>query len=389
LFKNKIIYITHEDDKYGAAQSFLAIILSARNYGFEPIVIAPKRSKYNLICDKYGIENYSILYKRCSTLNYRKTGERILMDLNYRITNAIAIGKIVNSIDTKEVCLIHVNSVVIDLGIKLSKKLNIPLVWHIREFLELDFNQKFYRKNQISRMNNVGAHYVFISKAIRNYWTEKGIKSNNKVIYNGVRNSYQIEKGGLPPISSSSIINVIFVGHITPEKGQWQVIEAMTQLSAEYQKRIKIDFYGDGASDYIKKLQQKVLEYHLENVICFKGYYANISEVLSNYQIGVIASKAEGFGRVTIEYMQAGLCVIASNTGANIELIENKKTGILYEYANSKDLADQFVYLLNNIEQIKILAKQGKENALSNFSEERYVWECMKYYKEILNGVEN
>lgn len=78
------------------------------NYGFEPIVIAPKRSKYNLICDKYGIENYSILYKRCSTLNYRKTGERILMDLNYRITNAIAIGKIVNSIDTKEVCLIHV-----------------------------------------------------------------------------------------------------------------------------------------------------------------------------------------------------------------------------------------------------------------------------------------
>lgn len=61
--------------------------------------------------------------------------------------------------------------------------------------------------------------------------------------------------------------------------------------------------------------------------------------------------------------MQAGLCVIASNTGANIELIENKKTGILYEYANSKDLADQFVYLLNNIEQIKILAKQGKENA--------------------------
>ena len=38
--------------------------------------------------------------------------------------------------------------------------------------------------------------------------------------------------------------------------------------------------------------------------------------------------KRQGFGRVTVEYMCAGLAVIASDCGANPELIQHDVTGI-------------------------------------------------------------
>lgn len=36
----------------------------------------------------------------------------------------------------------------------------------------------------------------------------------------------------------------------------------------------------------------------------FNGYMDDVSAELSNYDIGIVASKGEVFGRVTAEYMQ-------------------------------------------------------------------------------------
>ena len=51
-----------------------------------------------------------------------------------------------------------------------------------------------------------------------------------------------------------------------------------------------------------------------------------------------MSSPYEAFGRVTIEYMMAGLPVIGRNGGATPEIIKENETGMLYN--SKKELID-------------------------------------------------
>ena len=66
--------------------------------------------------------------------------------------------------------------------------------------------------------------------------------------------------------------------------------------------------------------------------------------------------------------MLAELVVIASNSGANSELIENNKTGLLYKLGDYKDLADKIEFLINNKDKMKEISKRAKAYALSNYT---------------------
>ena len=58
-----------------------------------------------------------------------------------------------------------------------------------------------------------------------------------------------------------------------------------------------------------------------------------------SYDIGVVCSASEGFGRVTVEYMLSKLVVVASNSGANPELLCNGEYGLLFRTFDEKDLS--------------------------------------------------
>ena len=66
--------------------------------------------------------------------------------------------------------------------------------------------------------------------------------------------------------------------------------------------------------------------------------------------LDVHVQKQEGFGRVTVEYMLSGLCPIVSNTGANLEIVDDKISGIVYEKGNIQDLKEKIKYCINNIQ---------------------------------------
>ena len=95
-------------------------------------------------------------------------------------------------------------------------------------------------------------------------------------------------------------------------------------------------------------------------------------------------SRAEGFGRVTAEYMYAGLCVIGSNMGATPELIEDNKDGLIYDYQNIHELSRCIERIYNDRELLRYLSKNGKKSAIK-FSSTRNAKEIYEVYLEILN----
>ena len=292
------------------------------------------------------------------------------------------MNEIEKKIDLKSIDCIHTNTSIVDIGAVVAQKYKIKHVWHIREFGKEDFDLVSYRKNYIEFMNQSSNVFVMISNAVEKVWLEKGLENEKvKLIYDGIDVSdIKIRQKK----SENSKMKILFSGAITENKGQKCLIEALSYISKEILKNIEVDFLGKGTEEYERKLKSMAKEKHLDKNIRFLGYCSDLRERLQSYDAGIVCSRSEGFGRVTAEYMAAKLCVIASNTGANTELIQNNVNGLLYEYNNNMDLANKIAYLYNNRQKIDEFGEKARQRILENFTKEINAINIKKLYDRIM-----
>ncbi|MBO5397369.1 MAG: glycosyltransferase family 4 protein [Clostridia bacterium] len=366
----RIIYLFDEDDKYGAPKAGIEMIMQLKNKDIYPIILTSKKNNINKFCDDNNIENYVTYHHKYTYVNTKNKLKDIIKFipryLRYKLGNIIALNIIKRKINLKNIDCIHSNISAIDLGILISKKYNIKNIMHIREFGELDFNMKSYRNNYIKYLNKNVTQFIAISDAIRKYWIEKGISENKiQTIYDGVYINDILTKENY---RQKGKLKILMIGSINRKKGQVELVKAISLLDDDIKNNILVDIIGNGYK-YEEDLLKKEIECNkLTHVITYKNYDSQIREKIKDYDIGVNCSFSEGFGRVTIEYMIAGLCVIASNTGANIEIVNHNENGLLYEKGKPQTLSDAIKYLFNNYNEIMRLSENAKSTVNQKFT---------------------
>ncbi len=380
----KILFVSNAIQEGGATKSLFYLANTLKN-DFEPIILVTKKGYLTDMCDKNNIK-YLILNYKPFLIDERATGlkkiiKRILrplLKLRYIICNKISLNKIDKLINMEEISLIHTNVNRDDFGALLSKKFNIPHIWHLREFGDLDYKCYSYRKNYIKFMNENTKYFIAISNAVKNHFVTKGInKDKIKVIYNGVKINNN------PKINENKNLNILFMGGIQESKGQHELIEALNLIPKEISKNIKVDFYGTSVKDYKNLLINKINEYNLQN-ITFHDYINNIDNIMSNYNVGIMCSKSEAFGRVIVEYMANKLITIVPNRGACPEIVSNG-TGFVYKYGDYDDLSNIIIKIYKmNFEERKEIFDKGYERAKLNFSAEKNAENIIKLYEKIL-----
>ncbi|HFE9686364.1 glycosyltransferase family 4 protein [Clostridium perfringens] len=381
----KILFISHEDSKFGAPKSLIELVRTLkRTYNVEPVLLLHSKDDLYKICDEEDIENYvighrNIISKKTSSLSspIKFFAKKVI----YEKSKFFALKKIEKIIDMSKIDIIHTNVSIVDIGMELNRKYGIPHIIHLRE--PASINEKFYfcRKNYIEYLNSYTTKAIAISKYIKEEWAKRGVESEKiDVIYNGL---------DLSEISESKHenkkIKIVFCGSISEEKGQIKLIEALNMLPNNIKKELEVDFIGKGDNEYKNLIINKVNEFRLREFINFKGYIKNISKNLSNYDIGIICSEGEPFGRVTVEYMSAGLCVIAANTGASPEIIENNIDGFLYDNKNISDLADKIENIVRNKQIIKKVGNNAIKAAKEKFSTDINAKNIYKLYLKLLD----
>ena len=129
-------------------------------------------------------------------------------------------------------------------------------------------------------------------------------------------------------------------------------------------------------------INQHVIERHLDDIITLKGYCASDAIPRYNYDLAIMSSHNEAFGRVTIEYMMSGLPVVAYNGGATIEIIENNISGLLYN--NIPEMVLKIKSLIYDKKLRSTIGENGKEKAIKTFSEYQYMSNINMFFDEIL-----
>ncbi|QBG49275.1 glycosyltransferase family 1 protein [Verrucomicrobia bacterium S94] len=150
----------------------------------------------------------------------------------------------------------------------------------------------------------------------------------------------------------------VFVGRLSPEKGVNTLLEAWETLSAQGQLQgYELVIIGDGPDR--QALEMKV---DLKSIKFMGRLDAEETlNIIGESKCLIFPSEwYETFGRVAIEAYGKGVPVIASRIGAIEELIQDGKTGLLFEAGNVQSLGEKLVFALENPREMEAMGRAAR-----------------------------
>lgn len=243
-----------------------------------------------------------------------------------------------------------------------------------------------YRRRVLRFLQRRSSVVLTNAKAIRDGLIEQDHLPPDKVcvVYNGVdleRFSAPADRANLFPGSEGKKLIVLVGNMITDVKGHQVLISAAPDVvKAHPQTQFVLVGEGIKRAEY----QQRVKDLGLQANFLFLGRRNDVPAILSCCDIAVLPSLAEGLPNAVLEYLAAGLPVVASGLGGNLEIIQDGTTGLLVPPQDSRALAAALITLLTNDGLAARIASSGREYVERHFSFERLVADMDKLYARLL-----
>jgi glycosyltransferase involved in cell wall biosynthesis len=175
---------------------------------------------------------------------------------------------------------------------------------------------------------------------------------------------------------------IVLVGNMHSDvKGHPWLIAAAPAIVREF-PQVRFVLAGDG--EQRKDFEQQAARVGLERHFLFLGRRNDVPEVLACCDIAVLPSRAEGLPNAVLEYLAAGLPIVASGVGGNVEIIRDGATGLLVPPEDSDALAGALLRLLRDPHFARRLAEDGHCFVQENFSFERLIADVDGLYTELL-----
>lgn len=176
---------------------------------------------------------------------------------------------------------------------------------------------------------------------------------------------------------------ILCLGRFSIEKGFMYVIKAMQYLK---DLPIKVAITGDyeNASTELKAL---INQLDIKDKVMFVGFLHGdkLKDVIKNSMcVACPAIWYENLPNVVLESYAYGKPVIASRVGSLEEIVEDEKTGLLFEPKNSQQIAGCIRRLYLNPDLCKELGKNARKKCEEEFSSQLHWDNFMKIYNDIL-----
>ncbi|MGG7072900.1 glycosyltransferase family 4 protein [Campylobacter sp. 9BO] len=293
-----------------------------------------------------------------------------------------AVFHLANIIDSQNIDVLHIHWTKDILTAVLAKRLSRkkPKIVQTRHMHMTRFKSDFYHKFLYKNIDMIIAVTELLQEQI-NKFIPSNIRPKVKVCYLGVKEIAPLDKDkklelrGSLGIENEFVIGI--VGRVEEAKGQHIVLNA-AKILRDLNINLRVLVVG-GCMDegYLNALKEK----HKDDI--FLGHVQNASEYMQICDCVVLATKKETFGLVLAEAMRAGVCVLASDSGGPLEIIDDSKNGLLFEAFNSKELARKLKLVIDDENFRQTLARNGKEKADNKFNEITHFAELVAILNEI------
>ncbi|WP_341894434.1 glycosyltransferase [Ferrovibrio terrae] len=217
---------------------------------------------------------------------------------------------------------------------------------------------------------------------------EEGVSADKlHLIYNGVDlaaftagPSRQAARASLN-ITEGTLVLVI-VANLIPYKGHQDLLQALALANADLPEDWVLLCAGrdDGIGP---RLQDRARSLGLASHVRWLGSVENIPALLPAADIGLLVSHEEGFSNAIIEYMAAGLPVIATDVGGNGEAVGSGETGLIVPARDSVHLAEAIRRLADDKDMRLRMGDAGRDRAQERYALGTCVEAYIKLYREL------
>lgn len=349
----RILFCLNGNSVGGATKSFINLLREITDRGHEVFVVLPYSGFLDKQLDELEV-SYEIVYNRnivhpsCRKINEIPISiiRWLLLLVNYLAAIRIAIIAKHFKAD-----IIHSNNSIVSCGYYAAKMIGIPHVFHIREYIDKDFNIKTVPSLSKLRIRFQNNYTITITKDISDYFSL--LPKYNRVIYNGICSR------DVGVIIEEKEKYFLFVGMFSEAKCPMELLDAFMSIHNEIGD-CRLKFVGNHSNSevIVSKMIQKVKANNLSDKVEFIGVRKDVDKIMQKAIALVVPSRFEGFGRITAEAMFNGCPVIGKDTGGTKEQFDNglELTG--------REIAFRY----NTIEELSV---QMKDLATRDFSEVR------------------
>lgn len=173
------------------------------------------------------------------------------------------------------------------------------------------------------------------------------------------------------------------VGHLRRQKAYWVLIRAAALLR-EHHPGLRVLIAGAPADD--PEPAALIDELGLGDTVHLLGPRPDAPDVVAALDVAVCCSDFEGMPLSVLEYMEAGVPVVASAVGALPDLIEDGISGRLVPRRDPQALAAAIGALLADPARARELGEGGRERRRAEFDLEPMVRRLEDLYDELLGG---
>ncbi len=380
----KIVYICPSSTMYGDNIALLKLIPFLIEKGIKPFFILPNKKKGEFVSalEKLGYEykSYNVYYSNC-------WNEGILGKIKTVIHHLLPQRKdyklMVKDVRSFEPDIIHTNCSACNIGYKLSKKLKIEHVWHIREYLDLDAGLCYFptKASFMCKITSNLNHCICITEDIFQHFNKP---STGTVIYDGVFGE-EIKI----PILEKDDNYFLFVGRLAPAKGVDIILRTFLHYVENRNTSVRLKIAGTGDFKYTMYLKKIVQMHPCGQFVDFLGYRTDVYELMSKAKALIVASRFEAFGFISAEAMFCGCPVIGHNVGGTKIQFDNgikyKGSEIGFRYKTENELENCMNLLVGKTRNdIMSMLVNAQETVIHYYSASKNANMILQFYKSII-----
>jgi len=363
-------------DIYGASKILFitATILKANNYKVYvvlseegPLSVQLREANIDVITCRLGI-----LRRKYFSIKGMLNRLRVLVR---------AKKQLVQIVKQNHIDIIYSNTTGVLIGAFVAKKFNIKHIWHIHEIIE---KPPFFSKLIGKLINRYSNKVIVVSDEVKKHWSKcvderKLITIHNGMDYSSFVNAKSTIRHEIGIKDGEVLIGMI--GRVNQWKGQKYFLQLAIALAAKF-KNVRFLFAGDAypGYEYLQdELHDIIKSQNLCGVITDLGFRADVPNLLKGLDIFILPSiLPDPLPTVVLEAMACGKPVIGTAHGGTLEMIADKKTGILIPWDDAEIAVKYFSFLINDIDAQEKMGRAGQQRVLDLFSKDQYEQNILK-----------
>jgi len=180
------------------------------------------------------------------------------------------------------------------------------------------------------------------------------------------------------------------VARVSPQKDYFTLASAAVEVLNKH-PNTRFLIVGDNSlvdlnRKHYEDVAKRLVDLGIADKFIFLGHRTDTAQLISAMDFCVLSTHREGFPLSILESMALRKAVVATAVGGIPEIIQPGINGFLHQHADSKELAQQILYLIENPNQTAAMGQAGCELVRHNYSRDKYTHDILKAYSAVMQA---